>query len=124
MTIENSDSDFVGQPDAVVRRLRNNPADLFSVCESLAKITVFGEWIQDADTWRRPEPGRRLGDSRVFVWHCDGVDTDIEEGWYYRVGFGVVGIAGFSNRKPFSTANGCKNEVDRILREQPSIECV
>jgi hypothetical protein len=43
---------------------------------------------------------------------------------YYRVGFGVIGIAGFSNREPFATADECKAAIDEILNDPRATDVV
>jgi hypothetical protein len=97
-----------------------SPAELFNLKEQLAKVDVFGLWRQQSAKcgFERPEPGKR--DTRVTVWYCDG-DSDLERGWYYRLGFGVVGIGGVSNRTPFELAQQCMAAADALLAAQQDV---
>lgn len=97
------------------------PAELFDLKQQLARIDVFGPWYSAGRKWIRPEPARP--DSRVNVWYCDG-ETDLGKGWYYRIGFGVLGIAGVSGTEPHATPESCCAAVDETLRQCPGIVLV
>lgn len=91
---------------------------LFDLKARLAKLTVLGPWKEAAGGWERPEAGRHESD--VGVWKADE-STSLEVGWHFRLGFGVVGIAGVSSRKPSVTAEECMARVDELLARVESI---
>lgn len=108
----------------VVTNLLKTPSELFEVKRQLAMINVFGPWRKKEsghDGFERPEPDRN--EPRVYVWHCDG-SYDLEAGWYFRIGFGVVDIAGFSNRDPIPSSQECRDGVDEILRKADGVVIV
>jgi len=100
--------------------LPTDPAELYALKEQLARLMVLGPWAVngDATCWERPEAGRN--ESRVSVWLADRV-CDLEDGWYFRLGFGVMGIAGVSGTTPFATAEECMAAVDERLAQVESI---
>jgi len=103
------------QVDAIVRQLLSDTALFVALQERLAKFIVFDQWTpqKHSDGHERLEPGKN--ESRVFVYETE------DKGWYYRVGFGVIGIAGFSNSDPFPNAGEAMAAVDEILRSQDDI---
>lgn len=101
-----------------------SPRELYDLKEAVDKILVFGPWKKLSDaTFVRPEPSRRPSDSRVSVWQCDG-KCDLAAGWYYRIGFGVVGIGGVSGTVSHKTAEECMRSVDEQLIGVPDLYLV
>jgi len=101
--------------NSIVRQLVNDPAFLVQVQRELAKLIVFDAWTEQehSNGFERLEPGKN--DARVQVYEA----TDNE--WYYRVGFGVIGLAGFSNETPFKSSSEAMDYVDKMLGEQADI---
>lgn len=102
------------------------PKELYDLKVALADILIFGPWQKDGESYIRPEPARRLHDSRIFIWHHDGHDS-LPQGWYFRIGFGVVGIPGITGTTPFSEPADCMRNVDEILlraKEEQGIKLV
>ncbi len=101
-----------------------SPGELFDLKDALAAVLVFGPWTKDGENvFFRPEPARRLHDSRVSVWRCDG-EGDLEAGWYWRVGFGVVGVLGCTGTTAYERVEDCMADVDKYLATEPSIRFV
>ncbi len=101
-----------------------SPKELYNLKEALDKLLVFGLWTKLSDlTFVRPEPSRRPSDSRVSVWCCDG-KCDLAAGWYFRIGFGIVGIGGVSGTVAFESAEDCMKQADKLLRQVPDLYLV
>ena len=99
----------------LVIELRANPDKLVGLMHELSKLIVFDKWQQRKydNGYERMEPGRN--ESRVTVYEAtDGA-------WYYRIGFGVIELAGFSNRDPFPSAKEAMGCVDEILHSRSDI---
>ncbi len=102
-----------------------SPTELYRLKDELAEILIFGPWTKkDEGCFGRPEPG--LADRyRVSVWHCSGPpDSDLEAGWYYRIGFCVVGIGGVTGTTPFPSAEDCMKAADSALAGVPDLYLV
>ena len=120
--IMNSETTQTAAPvDRLVTRLLQQPQELYDLLDRLSRFSVFGPWREREGGFERPEPGKN--GSRVKVWECDG-SYDLDAGWYYRLGRGVIGIAALNNREPFSTADECKAEVDAILTQVTDVVVV
>ncbi len=95
--------------------LLKSPELFAEVNTRISKYIVLNGWTErvfDEGEFERKEPGKI--DSRVFVYKEEG-------GWYYRVGFGVVGIAGFGNEEGFRTAREAMITIDSFLVMQDDI---
>lgn len=102
-----------------------SPEVIYGLKDELAKILVFGPWIkEDEDCFRRPEPGKRLRDSRVSVWHYPKPPGNVKTGWYYEIGFGVRGPNGLRGTRFHESAEECMEAVDSILAKVPDLYLV
>ena len=98
--------------------------ELYDLKEALDKLLVFGLWRKIRETlFVRPEPSRRADDSRAAVWWSTG-KCDLKPGWYFRIGFGVVGIGGVSGTVAFESAEDCMKQADKLLRQAPDLYLV
>lgn len=96
-----------------------DPAELFDLKKRLARLIVLGPWEKTSGGWKRPEAASPA--SRIQVWESTAGSSDMEPGWYYRFGFGVLCIPGVSGTTAFATAEACMAAVDKILSEEDSI---
>lgn len=100
------------------------PEELYDLKEALSKILVFGAWVELTEvSCVRPEPARKLHDSRVCVWYCGG-EYDLEAGWYCRIDGGVVGIPGVSGTVAYGRAQDCMAAVDKVLAGESDLYLV
>lgn len=95
---------------------------LYGLKEALSRLTVFGPWTKRTEgRFVRPEPAN--ADGRVSVWYCDG-SYDLAAGWYYRIGFGVVGIGGVTGTVAHERAEDCMIAADECLAGVPDVRLV
>jgi hypothetical protein len=87
-----------------------DPQQVYDVACEVAKWNIFGPWTPSSESWYRPEPGKPGSDSRVQVWHED-------DGWCWRIGFGVGGLYRMQSKSPCATADDAKRAVDESLAE-------
>ncbi len=95
--------------------LLKSPELFAEVSTRISKYIVLNGWTErvfDEGEFERKESGKI--DSRVFVYKEEG-------GWYYRVGFGVVGIAGSRNEGPIKNAQEAMFTIDAFLALQDDI---
>ena len=97
--------------------MTRTPQETFDLATEIGRLNIFGPWKSSLDgrKWCRPEPNIPTSDSRVQLWFEDDIGSGREKGWYFRLGFGVVGIGGISSTRPLTTADEAKAIIDADL---------